>query len=102
MWPLLCHRASPNAWLQLGLAGWQSSHSQPTPSSQLPRTGEIGLEDISVFRLPRDHIIPPIPPPPPTHIYTQGAHTYTGRAHTHRRCKTLELPEAKQTGINSP
>lgn len=90
MWPLLCHRASPNARLQLGL-GWLAEQPFPT-HSLLPAAqnwGEIGLEDISVFRLPRDHIIPPIPPPHThtytqgAHTYTQGAHTYTGRARTH-------------------
>ena len=101
MWPLLCHRASPNARLQLGL-GWLAEQPFPT-HSLLPAAqnwGEIGLEDISVFRLPGT--TSSLLPNPPQHIHTGGTHIYGARTHTHRRCKTLELPEAKQTGINSP
>lgn len=82
MWPLLCHRASPNARLQLGL-GWLAEQPFPT-HSLLPAAqnwGEIGLEDISVFRLPGT--TSSLLPNPPPNTYTQGAHTYTGRARTH-------------------
>lgn len=82
MWPLLCHRASPNARLQLGL-GWLAEQPFPT-HSLLPAAqnwGEIGLEDISVFRLPgtTSSLLPN--PSPPTH--THRGHTHIRGAHAH-------------------
>lgn len=100
MWPLLCHRASPNARLQLGL-GWLAEQPFPT-HSLLPAAqnwGEIGLEDISVFRLPGPHH-PPYPPAPATHTHTHRGRTHTHRGHTHirgARAHTQKMQDSRVT-----
>lgn len=85
--PASATELAPVPCCYLGLVGWQSSHSQSAPSSWLPRNGERewSLEGISV------PILLGTPPCGPFSLHTGGW-----------RCKTPELPQAKQTGINSP
>lgn len=82
--PLLCPKTSPSALLKLGLGqlAEQPFHSL-LPAAQNRGEGDAS-GGYSVFILPGT---PSFPPP---------------QTHKDGRCKTLELPEAKQTGINSP
>ena len=97
VWPLLCHRASPNARLQLGL-GWLAEQPFPT-HSLLPAAQNWGEGDGSGGHLgvqtSRDPIIPPHPTPP--HTCTGGTHIHGAHARAHTHTLTEKMQDSRVT-----